>query len=325
MKAVLAWLPLFVVPLVVHDEVVLTILIFTYLLGILAVSFNLIFGYTGQLSLFHAAAFGISAYITDLSMVRLGVSFWIGMALAVAGVLALSLVVGTICFRFKLREFYFAIVTLAFSEMARLVILNWNSVTNGSLGINLTLKPTLWLPTVGVVPVESTRTWYYLSLVALIITVAVCTRVIQSWMGRCFAAIRLNDDLADTLGIDVFRYKLASFLIGNAGAAVAGALYAFYLGYIEPDYLSISQSLAIVAMALLGGRESVAGPVIGAFILTALPHVVTFGAELRVMIYGLILILTILLLPRGIVGTVIRRRLMLPAVDRPVVKARNVL
>ena len=325
MKAGLAWLPLFAVPFLVHNEVALTILIFTYILGILAVSFNLIFGYTGQLSMFHAAAFGIAAYVTQLSMAYLGVSFWIGMVIAVLAVSVLSVIVGTICFRFKLREFYFAIVTLAFSEMVRLVILNWNSVTNGSLGINLTSKPTLWLPTGKVITVEGTMAWYYLSLVALLLTVLVCTRVVRSWMGRCFAAIRLNDQLADTLGINVFLYKLVSFLVGNAGAAVAGALYAFYLGYIEPGYLSIDQSLAIVAMALLGGRDSMAGPIIGAFILTALPHVINLGAEMRIMVYGFILMLTILLLPKGIVGLVARRRRGAPGLLAALVKPRDVL
>ena len=103
--------------------------------------------------------------------------------------------------------------------------------------------------------------WYYFSLVALIFRVFICTRVVHSWMGRCFAAIRLNDELADSLGINVFRYKLISFLIGNAGAAVAGALYGYYLSYIEPNYLSIEQSLAIIAMVLLGRRQPVAGPI----------------------------------------------------------------
>ena len=308
MRAELLWLPLLALPVVLHNEVMLTILVFTFILGILAVSFNLIFGYTGQLSMFHAAAFGIAAYATVLSMDHLGVSFWIGTLIAVLIVTAVSLVVGTICFRFRLREFYFAIVTLAFSEIARLVILNWSSFTNGSLGINLTAKPMLWLPNGSVVPVQGTRMWYYLTLLALIATVLICTRVVHSWMGRCFAAIRLNDELADTLGIDVFRYKLVSFLVGNAGAAVAGSLYAFYLSYVEPNYLSIEQSLAIIAMALLGGRRPVAGPILGAFLLTALPHVIQFSAELRVLVYGLILILTILVLPRGIMGLVPGRR-----------------
>jgi branched-chain amino acid transport system permease protein len=308
MKAELLWLPLLALPLVIHNEVALTILVFTFILGILAVSFNLIFGYTGQLSMFHAAAFGIGAYATHLSMAHLGVSFWTGAVIAILVVTAISLVVGTICFRFRLKEFYFAIVTLAFSEIARLIILNWSSFTNGTLGINLTEKPMLWLPGSGLVPVDGTRMWYYLSLVALILNVYVCTRVVHSWMGRCFAAIRLNDELADTLGINVFRYKLTSFLIGNAGAAVAGALYAYYISYVEPNYLSIEQSLAIIAMVLLGGRQPVAGPIVGAFVLTALPHVIEFSAEVRVLVYGLILILTILLMPRGVMGVLTRRR-----------------
>lgn len=308
MKWLLLWIPLALVPAVVGNNVVLTVLIFTFILGILGVSFNLIFGFTGQLSLFHAAAFGLSAYATYLSMAHWGVSFWIGMATGVVFVTLISIVIGTICFRFKLKELYFAIVTLAFSELARLVILNWTSFTNGSLGINFTLTPTLWLPGRGVVPVAGTTMWYYLSLIAVALAVAVYSRILHSWMGRTFAAIRLNDALADTLGINVFRYKLICFIAGNAGAAVAGSLYAFYISYIDPHYFSVDQSLAIIAMALLGGREYVAAPIVGAFVLTALPHVINVNAEVRILIYGLILILSILLMPRGIVGSLVRRR-----------------
>ena len=308
MRWLLLWIPLALVPAAVSNNVVLTVLIFTFILGILGVSFNLIFGFTGQLSLFHAAAFGLSAYATVLSMQHWGVSFWIGMLTGVVFVTLVSIVIGTICFRFKLKELYFAIVTLAFSELARLVILNWTTFTNGSLGINFTMTPTLWLPGRGVVPVAGTTMWYYLSLVAVAITVAVYSRILHSWMGRAFAAIRLNDALADTLGINVFRYKLACFLFANAGAAVAGSLYAFYISYIDPHYFSVDQSLAIIAMALLGGREFVAAPIVGAFVLTALPHVIDVNAEVRILIYGLILILSILLMPRGIVGSLVRRR-----------------
>lgn len=308
MKAALLWLPLFIIPAVVHNDVVLTILIFTYILGIVGVSFNLIFGFTGQLSLFHAAAFGLGAYATYLSMAHWGISFWLGTLTGVLFVALLSLIVGTICFRFKLREFYFAIVTLAFSEMARLVILNWNSFTNGSLGINFTVVPTLWLPGHGLIAVQGTLAWYYLSLAAVVLAVVCYARVVRSWMGRCFSAIKLNDELAETLGINVFRYKLASFVVGSVGAAVAGSLYSFYLSFIEPNYLSINQSLAIIAMALLGGRDYVAAPIVGALILTALPHVINLGADLRLMIHGLIIIFAILVMPRGIVGTLLGRR-----------------
>ena len=215
----------------------------------------------------------------------------------------LAVIVGTICFRFRLKEVYFAVVTLAFSEMARLVVLNWNDVTNGSLGIILQDKPTIWLPGEGVVKLEGTLMWYYVSLAALALTVIVCWRLVHSWMGRCFAAIRLNDELGDTLGINVFRYKLAAFAVGNLIAAITGSLYSFYLGSIEPGFLSIDQSLAIVAMVLLGGRGAVAAPVIGAIVLTALPHFIHLGAEVRSIVYGSILILTILLMPQGIYGT----------------------
>ena len=308
MRSALLLLPLALVPAFVSNSVVLTILIFTFILGIFAISFNLIFGFTGQLSLFHSAAFGLSAYATYLSMTHWGISFWLGMLTAIVFVTLISIVIGAICFRFKLRELYFAIVTLAFSELARLVILNWNSFTNGSLGINFTVTPTLWIPGRGVIPVAGTTMWYYVSLVAVILAVVVYSRIVHSWMGRCFAAIRLNDELGDTLGINVFRYKLISFVAGNAGAAVAGSLYSFYIGYIDPNYLSIDQSLAVIAMALLGGREFVAAPLVGALVLTALPHVIDVSAEWRLLIYGLILILTMLLMPRGIVGVLARRR-----------------
>jgi len=300
-----------VLPLAVKSDTAMTIIIFSFLLGMLAVSFNLVFGFTGQLSMFHAAAFGIGAYATHLAMAYWKVSFWEGMVLAAALVAALSVVVGAICFRFRLREFYFAVVTLAFSEVVRLVVLNWNDVTNGTLGINLQVKPTLWLPGQGLVKIDGTLMWYYVSAAALALTVLVAWRLVHSWMGRCFAAIRLNDELGDVLGINVFRYKLAVFVIANVIAACTGGLYAFYLGFIEPGFLSIDQSLAIVAMVLLGGRGAVAAPVIGAFVLTALPHLIHFGAEMRSIVYGGILILTILLMQQGIYGAfarLLRRR-----------------
>ena len=308
MRSLLFWIPLLLVPALVDNNVILTILVFTFILGILAVSFNLIFGFTGQLSLFHAAAFGLSAYATYLSMAHWGIGFWLGMLVGITFVTIISIVIGAICFRFKLRELYFAIVTLAFSELARLVVLNWSSFTNGTLGINFTVTPMLWMPGRGVVPVAGTMMWYYLSLAAVALTVFVYSRIVHSWMGRCFASIRLNDDLAETLGINVFRYKLISFVAGNAGAAVAGSLYAFYSSYIDPNYFSIDQSLAIIAMALLGGREFVAAPIVGALVLTALPHVIEVNAEARLLIYGLILIMAILVMPRGIVGILAGRR-----------------
>ena len=137
------------VPTLTTNNVVLSVLTFTFILGILAVSFNIIYGITGQLTLFHAAAFGLGAYATHLSMAHWSISFWLGSAFAMGSVAVVSLILGIVCFRFRLKEFYFAVVTLAFAEIIRLGVLNWHDLTNGSLGINFSLKPSLWLPGAG--------------------------------------------------------------------------------------------------------------------------------------------------------------------------------
>lgn len=304
MRTLLLLIPFYVLPLLVQSDVVLTVLIFTFVLSILAIGFNIVFGGAGQLTMFHAAAFGIGGYVTFLSMLRFGISFWLGFGVAVAVVIVTSIVIGWICFKFRLKEFYFAVVTLAFAELCRLVALNWNSVTNGTLGMLVLEKPTVWLPGMGVVKIEQTVAWYFLTLVCLTGILIFSALLMRSWIGRNFSAIRLNEDLAQTLGIDTFRYKLLAFTISNVVAAFAGALYGFYTGYIDPAYLSVTQSLDAIAMVLLGGVSTILGPVVGALVLTSLPHLIELPAELRVAVYGMILILVILLMPRGIVGLV---------------------
>jgi branched-chain amino acid transport system permease protein len=132
--------------------------------------------------------------------------------------------------------------------------------------------------------------------------------VLASWIGRCLAAIRLNEQLGETLGVNVVLYKLLSFVIGSVLAGLIGCFYGFYTGFIEPQYLSITQSLDIIAMVLLGGVNSLFGPVIGGLVLTALPHVIDLSAELRIILYGAILIFVILVMPRGIFGFFSRPR-----------------
>jgi branched-chain amino acid transport system permease protein len=301
-KTIWLLIPLYLLPLLVKSDVVLTVLIFTFVLSILAVGFNIVFGGAGQLTMFHAAAFGIGSYITFLSMLYFSIPFWLGYLVAVAIVVLISIVIGWICFKFRLKEFYFAVVTLAFAELCRLVVLNWTSVTNGTLGMLVLEKPTVWLPGSGVIRIEQTVPWYFLTLVSLTGVLIFSAMLMRSWIGRNFSAIRLNEDLAQTLGIDTFRYKLLAFTISNVIASFAGALYGFYTGYIEPAYLAVAQSLDAIAMVLLGGVSTILGPVVGALVLTSLPHLIDLPAELRVAVYGMILILVILLMPRGIVG-----------------------
>lgn len=305
------WILFLIVPLVVKAEFVLTIFVFSFILAIAAISFNVIFGYAGQLSMFNAAAFGISAYTTILSMDRLHVSFWIALLIGLILVAVLSVIIGTICFKFQLKAFYFALVTMAFAELARLVIMNWGSLTKGTLGILVLSKPVIgsgsWA-----LKIDGTVEWYYFSLAALFLAALVCRGIVKSWIGRALDAIRLNEDLAQTLGIDIFRYKLLAFTIANLLAGVAGTLFGFYSGYIEPSYLSTTQSLDIIAMVLIGGAGTILGPIIGAFILTGLPHVIELSAEVRSILFGMILIVTILTMPRGVSGSLSFLRSALP-------------
>lgn len=280
MKIAALWLALAVLPLVVKADYILTIMIFSFILGVVAVSFNLIFGFTGQLSMFNAAAFGIAAYSTFLLMTNWHLSFWAALVLTLCFVMLLSLVVGTICFMFQLQEFYFALVTMAFAELARLIVLNWTTVTNGTLGLLVLDKPTIGIGSFSM-RIADTLDWYYFSGLALLLSVGITQMISRSWIGRAFGAIRLNENLAQTLGISIFRYKLLSFTLANVMAAVAGTLYAFYTGYIEPSYLSTDQSLNIISMVLIGGTGTAIGPIVGAFILTGLPHVIELGAEQR--------------------------------------------
>lgn len=302
------WGVLYALPVFIGSDFVLTIFIFTFIYGILAVTFDVIFGFTGQLSMFHPAIFGTSAYMTHLLVTHAGVPFWVATLPSAAAAVILAIVVGSICFKFQLKTFYFAVVTLGFAEMMRLIVMNWNSVTNGTLGLVVAGKPTIYWPGAGVVPIRGPIAWYYLSLVCLTATVVICARCLGSWMGRCFGAIRLNEDLARTLGINVFRYKLLSFALGSALASFAGGLYGYYSGYIDPGYLGINQSLEVLAMVLLGGQGTLVGPIVGSLVLTGLPHVIDLRAETRAILYGAILIFTILVMPRGIVGTLIAWR-----------------
>jgi branched-chain amino acid transport system permease protein len=203
--AIIAGLLLAIVaPAAIHSESILAIAIYGFMAASLAVSFNLIFGFTGQLSMFHAASFGVSAYIVTILVTAYKWNFWLAIVPALVVVMILSLIVGTICFRFKLKEFYFAVVTMAFSEVLRLITLNWNSVTNGSLGITVVDRPSIWTPS-GSIAISTGVAWYYLTLALLVVVYIICHRVLASWVGRCLAAIRLNDQLGETLAIAVFK------------------------------------------------------------------------------------------------------------------------
>ena len=277
----LPWIALAVLPLVLHSNFILTIFIFSFILGMAAVSFNLIFGFTGQLSMFHAAAFGIAAYVTYLVVSLLHVSFWVAPPaddrhhrrdLARRRHHLLQIQAQGILFRRR---------HLAFSELARLVVLNWNSVTNGTLGLMVLDKPSVWIPgDRAPMKIDGTIGWYYFSLVGADVhgggVCAGAALLDRPLLRRDPPQRRSGADPRDR------HLPLQASVVYDGQRAGCGRrqLYAFYTGYIEPSYLSIEQSLDIIAMVLLGGRSSIIGPIVGAFVLTGLPHVIELSAEL---------------------------------------------
>lgn len=300
----LVLLPLFLLPLVVKANFILTIFIFAFILGILAVGLNVIFGYAGQLSMFQGASFGLGAYATYLVSTQLGLSFWLALVVSGVFVVLISLIVGAICFRSGVRAFYFALITLAFAELARLIVLNWSDVTKGAQGLMVLDPISISLPGYQKILIDDSLSWYYLSLVVLTIGLLLCAALMRSSVGRSLSAIRLNEDLAQTLGINTFRYKLFSFVVADLYAVVAGSLYGFYSTFIDPSYLSLTQSLDTLTMLLLGGVGTLFGPILGALLLTGLPHTISIPAEARLMLIGAILIFVILVMPKGIAGSV---------------------
>jgi len=283
-----------IVPLVIRNAYFLHLIILIMLWTVLGASWNLLGGYTGQVSFGHAAFFGMGAYAACLLYVKLGVSLWIGfIAAGIAGAL-ISLPIGAICFR--LKGPYFALSVLAFSEVLRLIILHWKSFTEGAVGILL------------IDPVLSSKTgYYYLILAITVLTMMTVSYVLRKRMGYYFLAIREDEDAAGALGIFSTRYKLVALGISAFFTGITGAFFANYTNYIDP-YIVFSigdVSIAMVLIVVLGGIGTYWGPLIGSVIVVLLSEGFrNIFASASLLIYGALIIIVIMFLPRGIVGNI---------------------
>ncbi len=255
----------------------------------LALSLNLLLGYAGQLSLGHAAYFGLGAYAAALLDLALGGPIWIGLA-AGAGLAGLAgFVIGRLAF--KLRGAYFVILTVSFAEVIRLVALNWMDLTQGPLG----------LP--GIAPFTSKTTAWFAVLGLAAGSLLVCRRIVRSRMGRALVALRENEPLARSIGIDVYRSLVVASGTSAAIAGVAGGLYAHYQAFLSPEVFSFGYTVTMVIMVVGGGQGTLAGPVLGAFLFTLLPEWLRAAQEWRLVIYALILLAVVIFMPKGMVPT----------------------
>lgn len=286
-------LVLLALPLVVTNDYDIHILVMIGIFSLLAIGFNLIFGYLGQLSLGHTAYYAIGAYASALVALKWGFPFWLGLLFAAVVTGICGFLIGVIALRW--RGHFFVIATICFWGIIHLIIFNWVSLTNGPVGLGNIPPPSL----LGM-EFSSKVHFYYLLLAFVLAALWLTRRLISSPIGRSFRAIHENEPLAESVGISAFRFAMLAFILSTVLAGVAGSISAHYVSYISPEIEEFSVMITILVMVVLGGRGTLIGPVIGAAIIMFLQEYLRFTKEFRLPIFGLVLILGIVFLPRGI-------------------------
>lgn len=294
------------VPLWLGNQYVVHLLIMAGLFTILAISLNLLLGYAGQLSLGHAAFFGIGAYTSALLDVHLGAPFWVGLPAAAVAAGIAGLLVGRLSF--KLRGAYFVLVTISFAEVVRLVSLNWMDLTQGPLGLPGIRPPAIKLGGLVDVVLVDKAAYYWLVLALGLLSYVVAMRVVRSRIGRAFVALRENETLAESVGVDAFRTLVLATVLAATMAGVAGSVYAHYVSFVGPEVFLFSYTVTMVIMVIAGGKGTLLGPVVGAVLFTAVPELLREAQQFQMSIYGALLVLLVLFMPRGIVPHLRERR-----------------
>lgn len=321
------------VPLWLQDQYFLHVAITTAIFIIAAMSLNLLLGYTGQLSLGHVAFFGIGAYASALTTLGFDITLFGGLRIvhtpwpAFAG-LIVGVIVAGLCgyvigkLSFKVRGAYFVIVTISFAEVMRLVALNWVELTQGPLAINNIPPYTVWLPGIGDYDLWDKTAYYYLVAIVGVACYLVIQRLVNSRIGRAMVALKDNESLAVSVGIDVTRYLVLAAVVSAAIAGAAGSLYTHYVKIIDPDIFLFIYTVTMVIMVITGGKGTLAGPIVGGVIFGFLPVILrSFAAPaVQWMIYGALMVIIVFVLPQGIVPAIERyvagrKRLPAPAVD----------
>ena len=291
--AVLAapWLVPAVVPR--QQRYVLHVLIFTALFAALALSYDLVVGHVGSLSLAHPAFFGVGAYTVAILATQARWSFLTDVLAAGLAAAVVAALVGVPLFR--LAEHAFAMGTLGLALVASVVANNWVQVTRGPLCITGIPKPAL-----GPLPVTTLPAFYWLALGALVAVMLLYQGLTTFRLGRAFHAVRDNEPLAAAAGIDPLKYRLLAFTIAGALAGGLGALYVHYLSVMCPEEMTVALTVNLLVIVFLGGVGSLRGVLVGAVLFTALPEVLRLAPTWRLVIYGGLLLLVVIRSPGGI-------------------------
>ena len=292
---------LLILPQLIGDyfvHLVTTVLLFGYL----GVAWNILGGYAGQFSFGHAAFFGVGAFTSTLLQIHMGVNPWIGMFLAGIAGLLLGQFIGFLTFRYGLRGPYFALAMLALAEMLRVLAVEWMTVKY-PLGIILPLIGDSFLD----FQFKSKVPYYYIILCMAALVLYFSHVIENNRIGSYFKAIRENEEAAETLGVNTFKYKMAAMAISSFLTAMGGTFYAqYYLTIDEEAAFGVAVSIEILLGPIIGGAGTVFGPILGAGILECLSegsrNLLGPYSGVHLMLYGAILIVVIIFLPKGILG-----------------------
>ena len=311
---------LFSIPLWIADLYVLHVLIITGIFIIAAMSLNLLLGYTGQLSLGHVAFFGIGAYASALMSLGFSVTVapgvvlsmepkpvWLAIPVGIAFAAASGWFIGRISF--KVRGAYFVIVSISFAEVVRLVAVNWVELTQGPMALNNIPPLTLWLPGLGEHTFWKKPENYWLVVTIAVACYVIVRRLVHSRAGRAMIALKENEPLATSVGVDVTYYLVITTIVSAAMAGTAGALYSHYVRIVDPDVFLFIYTVTMVIMVMTGGKGTLAGPIVGGLIFGLLPEILRafqIAPELQWVFYGVLMILVLYFLPEGIVPAVRR-------------------
>lgn len=285
-------------PVVLREPYLQHILVVCAINAILATSLGLVIGSLGELSLAHGAFYGIGAYGSALLAKNLALPLVLSLPLGTVGALVCGILIGIPALR--LSGHYFAIATLGFQGIVILLITNLVELTRGPMGLS-------GIPAAGVLPVVGVRmsdkgAYYYVALLVLVAVVALIRNLMRSKFGQAFLAVRDDPLLAASIGVRTRRYRLLAFAFSAACAGAAGGLYAHYSLFISPDSFNLGESVYLATMVIIGGMGTIAGPIIGAVLLTLLPEVLRVAGQLQFVLYGLVAMLVVIYLPKGITG-----------------------
>lgn len=292
---------LLLLPIMIKSTYIMHVLITSGLYIGLTLSLNFVSGYAGQLSMGHAAFYGIGAYTTALLMLNLNMSFWLTIiaSILVSGAAGLLLGLPTS----RLRGDYLTIVTLGFGEIVRLVLVNEIEITRGPMGL-----PGIPSPQIFGIEMDSKAAFYYIVLLLIVLITVFLSRLTTSGFGIAMLTVKEDEIAAQSIGIYPVKFKLLAFTISAMIAGVMGSVYATYVSFISPDTFLFNDSATILAMVVLGGIGSIPGSIIGAVILTIAPELLRSFSELRMMLYGILLIVMMNFKPAGIYGQEKRKK-----------------